>query len=133
MVRRHAHRPDDAVIVMVLFNNRCKRPVDTDAVTAHQRILLLTVFIKIGHIHADSILCPKFKNMPQLIALFGIEGRAALRTNIARFDDSDIVHHRRGKIPFRFNMDIVHILFERAGNGIMHQHNAFVCQHGRFG
>ena len=63
MKGRYGYRPYDAILVVVLLDNRCNGPFNPNAVTSHYGNLFRTVLVEIGGGKGFGVLVSKFKNM----------------------------------------------------------------------
>ena len=73
LVRRERHRPDDAVLVVVLLDGRGDDARDADAVAAHLGRLLLAVDVEEGHAHGLRVLRAEEEDVADLDAPVALE------------------------------------------------------------
>ena len=68
LVGRQRHRPDDAVLVVVLLDGRGDDPVDADAVAAHDDRVLLRRLVEELALQRLGVLVPSLKTWPTSMA-----------------------------------------------------------------
>ena len=73
MKRGDRIRPDDALVVVMLFHGSGRRPPDSDSITSHHRQAFFAVGIEKGGIHALAVLGPQHEDMAHLDAFRGFE------------------------------------------------------------
>ena len=81
--RRDARRPDDAPVVVVLFDGRGGDARQADAVAAHDDGLLLAMLVEVRRAHRLRVLGPELEDVADLDDALALERRLALRAGVA--------------------------------------------------
>src|SRR5882762_3463305 len=82
-VRRNADRPDDAVVVMALFDKGLQSPRDANAVTAHDRGLLFASFVEEPRVESFAVFGAEFEDVPDFNGALHFQGFAAFVAGFA--------------------------------------------------
>ena len=90
MRRSHGHRPDHAVLVVMLLDDGGQGAGHAHAVAAHDERLLLAVLVHEGGVHGAGVLVAELEHLRDLDAARALELHAALRAAVAGLDGDDI-------------------------------------------
>ena len=90
MRRSHGHRPDHAVLIVVLLDDGGQGAGHAHAVAAHDERLLLAVLVHKGGVHGAGVLVAKLEHLRDLDAARALELHAALRAAVAGLDGDDV-------------------------------------------
>src|SRR5207253_8195072 len=94
-------RPDDAGIVVTLFDSCRDCASDAESVAAHDHELPLARFVEVGAVHRLRIFRAELEDVSDLDAAVDFERGAAARTRIAGEDSREIAVLRLHKIAAR--------------------------------
>src|SRR5262249_40199380 len=78
-------RPDDSLVIMVLFNPGSRHSRDADAVTAHNDRLRFALGIQESAVHRFGILGAELEYMAYFDPLCGLQSAVAPRTPLTGF------------------------------------------------
>ena len=126
MVRCDFHRPDNAVLIVILFYGSRHGTAHTDAVTAHVHRICLAVFIQIGRVQFFAVFCEQFEYLSYFNAARFGNFSAAPRTGIPLLHQTDIGNKRRCEITSRVHINKMISLFIGAAAEIVHLHYGLI-------
>ena len=117
--RRKIGRPDDAVVVMILFDTGGNCSADADAVAAHEDDLFLAVGIEESGIKRLGVFGAELEDMADFDAAPHLQNAAAAaRAGIAVGDIADIGKLRQRKVTFQVDVFQVIPIFVGAADKV---------------
>ena len=109
LIRGERQRPDDAVRVVPAFDGAGENAVDADAVAAHDRVDLGSLFVQVGCAHRLRILGAELEYVADLEACLDLEGLAAAWAGITGLGVADIEDTIEREVAARDHAGQVHI------------------------
>ena len=126
VIRRDAQRPDDAVLVVALLDNRLQRARDADAVAAHDRRLARTVHVEEGRIQLLAVFCAELENVADFNCAADFQCLATLHARLARADGSQIKPRRHLDVALDGDVLQMETVLVRAGGHVICAAQTFV-------
>ena len=115
MSRRYRHRPDDAVFVVVLFDDSRQCTGNAHTIAAHKEVLIYAIFVRVHCAHGLGVLVTQLEYLGNLDTTRTLQGSTALRAGIAR-------HYERKVSPLVY-LEIFAML------GAHKMEAVFICAH----
>ena len=128
--RGNRFRPDDAPVVVVLFNGGGHHAGHADAVTAHGHHHGLAIFIQHGGAQCFGVLGAELEDMPHLDAAFDAQGAGAIGAGITVDHITQVGDLWQGHVPFPVDVEVVFAIFIGAGTEVAHHSHAAIRNHG---
>ena len=118
--------PDDALVVVALFDGGTCDTRDADAVATHFKNLRLAVFIEIGRLHGFGILCAEIEDMTDFNAALKTNLPFAVRALVALDNIAQVGHFGFGQVAAEVDPCVVETGFVGAAAEIAHVGNRAV-------
>src|SRR5690554_1806590 len=121
--------PDDAFVVVILFNRRCDNTAYTDTVTAHGHGELFTIFIQHLGMHGLRVFCAELEDMAHFNAAFDFQLSLAARAGIAGNDITQVSSFGLGQIAPPVDAGAVKAIFIGAADKVGQDSGAMIGNH----
>ena len=118
--RRNRLRPDDALVVEILFDRRAQNTRDADAVAAHFHRLRLAGFVEAGRVHRFRVLRAELEHVADFDTAADLDHALAVRRRIALLHVADIGDDRLRQIAAPVHAGSVEIDLVRADHEVAH-------------
>ena len=94
VIRRHAQRPDDAVLVVRLLDDGLQCARHADSVAAHDRMLARTIHVQERRVQRLAVFRAKLENVADLNRAADLQRLGTFDTRLARADGAQIKPRR---------------------------------------
>ncbi|MOA12862.1 hypothetical protein D3C78_1328870 [compost metagenome] len=118
--------PDDAAIVMILFDSRRHHASDPNTVAAHGQDLITAVFALNRRLHCFRVLGAELEDMADFDTAFDQQCAFTVRAGIAFNDVTDIGNLRQRQIALPVDTEVVFTVNVGTGAKIAHRCDAAV-------
>src|SRR5579859_3456029 len=115
---RDRHRPHDALVVVVPFDDRRHRPLDTDAVATHDDLCACAVRIEYGRVECLAVPVAELEDVADLDGPLYLQWLATAHTGLTGGDLAQVGPGSDGDVPFDVDAAQVDVVGVGAGEHV---------------